>query len=190
MVGVSADTECIHANDFGPRLHVGAPRGYLHTCVGERHSIRTLEGRATIDSGGLGVYLGRSATAGCGLRGTRSGTDQLRLGRGAVGRLDARGRGRRPLPHSLRLGHRCFPAPYGGAPRRSGRQATHERLSAELANQVNQARRNFIAEELAVLHDTAAATLLLVGQGPADLGKACHASSAGSAAPTSDASRR
>lgn len=40
-----------------------------------------------------------------------------------------------------------------------------DRLTAELNNRVNEARRNFISEQLAVLHDTAAATLLLVGQG-------------------------
>ena len=40
-----------------------------------------------------------------------------------------------------------------------------DRLAAELLSQVAEARRNFISEQLAVLHDTAAATLLLVGQG-------------------------
>ncbi|BBX05662.1 sensor histidine kinase [Mycolicibacterium aichiense] len=44
-------------------------------------------------------------------------------------------------------------------------QSHSDHLAAELANQVSEARRNFVAEQLAVLHDTAAATLLLVGQG-------------------------
>lgn len=44
-------------------------------------------------------------------------------------------------------------------------RARKDREAAEIAEHVAEARRNYDREQLAVLHDTAAATLLLVGQG-------------------------
>ncbi|BBZ62585.1 ATP-binding protein [Mycolicibacterium monacense] len=44
-------------------------------------------------------------------------------------------------------------------------RAHDERQAAEIARSVSAARRNYDREQLALLHDTAAATLLMVGQG-------------------------
>ncbi|VEG52115.1 Signal transduction histidine kinase-like protein [Mycolicibacterium aurum] len=45
-------------------------------------------------------------------------------------------------------------------------QARHDREEAEVAEQVSDAVRDYEREQLALLHDTAASTLLMVGQGP------------------------
>jgi hypothetical protein len=46
-------------------------------------------------------------------------------------------------------------------------QSHSDHLATALENQISEARRDFISEQLAVLHDTAAATMLAVGQGTA-----------------------
>lgn len=46
-------------------------------------------------------------------------------------------------------------------------QSHSDHLATALENQISEARRDFISEQLAMLHDTAAATLLAVGQGTA-----------------------